>query len=88
MSISTRFSLERQIIGLPPDSNSTGLCPRTISFAPQRVASCWVMSEIGDISPTECNLPDMDCPNCKLVNPPNCMRCDCGYDFQTYTIQH
>ncbi len=29
----------------------------------------------------------MDCPNCKLVNPPNTTRCDCGYDFQTRTIQ-
>jgi len=29
----------------------------------------------------------MDCPNCKLVNPPNATRCDCGYDFQTRTIQ-
>lgn len=25
----------------------------------------------------------MDCPNCKLVNPPNALRCDCGYDFAT-----
>ena len=29
----------------------------------------------------------MDCPNCKLMNPPNATRCDCGYDFQTGTIQ-
>jgi len=29
----------------------------------------------------------MDCPNCKLVNPPTAARCDCGYDFQTHTIQ-
>jgi len=29
----------------------------------------------------------MHCPNCKLVNPPNATRCDCGYDFQTHTIQ-
>ena len=29
----------------------------------------------------------MDCPHCKLVNPPNATRCDCGYDFQTRTIQ-
>ena len=32
-------------------------------------------------------LVQMDCPNCKLVNPPNATRCDCGYDFQTRTIQ-
>lgn len=25
----------------------------------------------------------MDCPRCKLVNPANAIRCDCGYDFQT-----
>lgn len=29
----------------------------------------------------------MECPNCKLVNPPTSMRCDCGYDFQTHTIE-
>lgn len=29
----------------------------------------------------------MDCPNCKLVNPPVATRCDCGYDFHTHTIE-
>jgi hypothetical protein len=29
----------------------------------------------------------MDCPNCKLVNPPTASRCDCGYDFQTHTVE-
>ena len=29
----------------------------------------------------------MECPKCKLVNPPTAMRCDCGYDFQTHTMQ-
>ena len=23
------------------------------------------------------------CPECKLINPPNAQRCDCGYDFDT-----
>jgi hypothetical protein len=27
----------------------------------------------------------MDCPNCRLVNPPDAERCDCGYDFPTAT---
>jgi hypothetical protein len=29
----------------------------------------------------------MECPNCKLVNPPNANRCDCGYDFQTHAME-
>lgn len=29
----------------------------------------------------------MKCPNCKLLNPPGAMRCDCGYDFATGEIQ-
>jgi hypothetical protein len=24
-----------------------------------------------------------DCPHCGLVNPPEALRCDCGYDFPT-----
>jgi len=23
----------------------------------------------------------MECPNCKLINPENTTRCDCGYDL-------
>ena len=29
----------------------------------------------------------MDCPHCKLVNPPTAKRCDCGYDFETKTLE-
>ena len=25
----------------------------------------------------------MECPNCKLLNPPGATACDCGYDFKT-----
>lgn len=27
------------------------------------------------------------CPRCKLVNPPDAARCDCGYDFQSGKIK-
>jgi hypothetical protein len=27
------------------------------------------------------------CPRCKLINPPNAQRCDCGYDFPTQTVK-
>lgn len=37
MSISTHFSLERQKLGCPPDSNSTGFCPRTIGLVPGKI---------------------------------------------------
>jgi len=30
----------------------------------------------------------MQCPNCRLLNPPDAARCDCGYDFATGTMHH
>ncbi len=27
------------------------------------------------------------CPRCRLFNPDTAMRCDCGYDFETRTMQ-
>lgn len=29
----------------------------------------------------------MQCPKCKLENPPGTLRCDCGYDFQTGSVK-
>jgi hypothetical protein len=29
----------------------------------------------------------MECKNCGLLNPDTAMRCDCGYDFATQTVQ-
>jgi hypothetical protein len=29
----------------------------------------------------------MDCPRCKLTNPGTAQRCDCGYDFETKTVE-
>src|SRR3954465_8593122 len=28
-----------------------------------------------------------DCPRCGLISPDEALRCDCGYDFATNTIQ-
>jgi hypothetical protein len=28
-----------------------------------------------------------DCPACHLTNPPDALRCDCGYDFRTSTVE-
>ena len=27
------------------------------------------------------------CPRCRLLNPPEALRCDCGYDFATQTVK-
>ena len=29
----------------------------------------------------------MECPRCGLINPDSAQRCDCGYDFQTQTVE-
>ena len=29
----------------------------------------------------------MDCPRCKLISPATAQRCDCGYDFETKTVE-
>ncbi len=29
----------------------------------------------------------IECPHCGLVNPNTAQRCDCGYDFETQTVQ-
>lgn len=28
----------------------------------------------------------MDCPRCRLANPPEAQRCDCGYDFASRRV--
>src|SRR5258708_4750582 len=29
----------------------------------------------------------MECPNCRLINPAEAMRCDCGYDFASGQLE-
>jgi hypothetical protein len=29
----------------------------------------------------------MQCPNCRLINPDNAVRCDCGYDFGSGVVK-
>jgi uncharacterized membrane protein YhaH (DUF805 family) len=33
------------------------------------------------------NMPTVECPRCRLVNPDTAQRCDCGYDFSTKTAE-
>jgi hypothetical protein len=30
---------------------------------------------------------DMNCPRCRLINPPEAERCDCGYEFVSKTMK-
>jgi hypothetical protein len=30
----------------------------------------------------------VDCPNCKLINPPDTEWCDCGYNFNTQSVRY
>jgi hypothetical protein len=29
----------------------------------------------------------MECPRCRLINPDTALRCDCGYDFESKTVE-
>ena len=29
----------------------------------------------------------MECPHCRLISPPGALRCDCGYDFASQSMQ-
>ena len=29
----------------------------------------------------------MQCPKCRLFNPPEAQRCDCGFDFESASMQ-
>ena len=29
-----------------------------------------------------------ECPRCGLLNPPDALRCDCGFDFPSHSLKH
>lgn len=33
-------------------------------------------------------MTDKRCPNCRLINPPEATRCDCGYDFDADGVKN
>jgi hypothetical protein len=73
-----------RIIGVPtrPTPNPLSKCNRDLSPIITQCATVTVFKprKGGTIGA-------MDCPNCKLVNPPTAARCDCGYDFEMHTVR-
>jgi hypothetical protein len=80
----TRDGTFREQKGLLVVSNRNSGFNQSILFA----EACFLPGSVSPWHPLYRALIQVkDCPKCRLVNPDSALRCDCGYDFPSGTMQ-